>query len=249
METYEAIHSARVALLAALDGTLDEAELEDAVRQAQSSRYGHEGMCGHSMYLRARQALKWVCILTQQAAVEVGFLRVEQAESIVQGCKKINLPLADADTLKQFLALPREQQCRRQVEAALDQDSHELQVWRAIECSISEMDEFFRQVEEAILCCCCVLFRRCRQDFARWSHCLVCHAQDSIVCWMPLLTDPLFYYRRTQHHFLFSPSLPSPACAFSSAENMAQYSWHNFENLMERDIWAKKNGVGWFVSN
>eukprot|EP00750_Incisomonas_marina_P010659 INCI16293.4.p1 GENE.INCI16293.4~~INCI16293.4.p1 ORF type:complete len:1790 (+),score=389.72 INCI16293.4:196-5565(+) len=170
VETYEAIHRARVALLAALDGFLDEAALEDAVCQAQSSRYGHEGMCGHSMYVRARQALKWVCVLTHQAAVEIGFLRVEQAQSIVQGCKKINLPLADADTLKQFLALPREQQYRRQVEAALDQDSHELQVWRAVECSILEMDEFF-----------------------------------------------------------------------SSAENMALYSWHNFEHLMECDIWAKKN--------
>ncbi len=39
-------------------------------------------------------------ILSRQAKVEVGYLRVPHARSIVEGCNEINLPLADAETLK-----------------------------------------------------------------------------------------------------------------------------------------------------
>jgi len=72
-------------------------------------------MCGRQLYVKARQLWKWVCILTRQAAKEVKYLRVEQAQSIVDGCKEINLPLADADKLQAFLTLPKQEQYHRQV--------------------------------------------------------------------------------------------------------------------------------------
>ena len=50
-----------------------------------------------------------------RAHTQLGHLRVAQAQSIVQGCTKINLPLADADALRDFLALPAEERFRRQV--------------------------------------------------------------------------------------------------------------------------------------